>query len=173
MIIQKYQKGFTIPELMMGIALFAIIVNYAVPSFETLMRRQELSSKLGELNTLMAYARTEAVSRAKNVIVCPADPDSIGCLGSNDWSSAWRVYVDLNDDGVFDSDDQLIRESGDYGRRVQLTSNSTAPIIYNDAGESEAGRTVNFCVPGADANSSRRLLINNVGSTRVTTGSGC
>jgi len=174
MIRQKYQKGFTIPELMMGIALFAIVVSYAVPSFDTLMKKQELNSKVGEFNTLLAYARTEAVSRAQSVIVCPADPDTDGCLSSADWSSAWRVFLDANRSGSQDAGDQLIRESGDYGHNVRLVADGTDPIVYNDAGESISEREIKLCIPSVESYGSRIVSIGFVGSTRVSkSSSGC
>lgn len=171
MVGKKCQKGLTLPELMIGIALFAIVVSFAVPSFQSVMERQELNSKLSLLNTTLAYARAEAVTRAKNIIVCPVDTGE-SCKSGTDWSDGWLVFIDENDDRLLDAADTLIRKAGGAGGKVKMLADSTSPLIYNESGESE-GRELKMCIPGADVSKSRVIAITNVGSSRVSKGSGC
>ncbi|NLY58914.1 MAG: prepilin-type N-terminal cleavage/methylation domain-containing protein, partial [Gammaproteobacteria bacterium] len=56
-------KGFTLVELMVVIALLTIIATVAIPSLSTLMRDNRTEAQAEELNALLQYARSEAVTR--------------------------------------------------------------------------------------------------------------
>ncbi|QJD60840.1 prepilin-type N-terminal cleavage/methylation domain-containing protein [Pseudomonas sp. gcc21] len=56
-------KGFTLIELMVVVALVAIIATIAVPSFGILISDNRAESQAEELNSLLQYARSEAVIR--------------------------------------------------------------------------------------------------------------
>lgn len=155
----------------MGIALFAIIIGFAVPSFQSVMEKQELSSKLSLLNTTLAFARAEAVTRSKNIIVCPVDTGE-KCKATLDWSDGWLVFVDENNDGLLDNADTLIRKAGDASGRVKLSADSVAPVIYNQTGESQK-RELKMCIPNGNVHQSKVVNISNVGSSRVSIGTGC
>lgn len=53
--------GFTLIEAMVVVALVAILAALAVPSFTTMVANQRLSSAAQELQTLLQFARAEAV----------------------------------------------------------------------------------------------------------------
>lgn len=53
--------GFTLIEAMVVVALVAILAALAVPSFTTMIANQRLSSAAQELQTLLQFARAEAV----------------------------------------------------------------------------------------------------------------
>ena len=56
-------KGFTLVELMVILALVAIIAAIAVPNFNNLVKNNRLEAQAEELNALLQYARSEAVIR--------------------------------------------------------------------------------------------------------------
>lgn len=55
--------GFTLVELMIVLALVAIILAVAIPSFTSTLARKRLEGVASELSTDMQYARSEAVQR--------------------------------------------------------------------------------------------------------------
>jgi len=180
----KYQRqgGLTIPELMIGIALFSIVVSMAAPSFQNLMRRQELNSQMGLLNSTLAYARNEAISRQQNVAFC-ASSNGTSCLAaSKDWSAGWLVFIDADNDGIADAGETILRRGGEAGGsaslRVADTNPSPLAIRYNQSGERESGvSTLWLCAgnadAGADVGKSKTITVSNVGSTRVAKGATC
>lgn len=65
----KRARGLTIIELMIVIALIAIVLTVAIPSFRDILERRRLEGVANELAIDLQYARTEAVSRQANVVL--------------------------------------------------------------------------------------------------------
>src|SRR5690606_36369660 len=64
-------KGFTLVELMVVIALLAIMAAIAIPNFTSLMKANRTEAQAEELNALFQYARSEAVIRKTNIEIKP------------------------------------------------------------------------------------------------------
>ncbi len=63
------QKGFTLTELMVAVALIGIVVSLAVPSFKESLLRIRLRSATRALSSDIRLARSEALSRNKLIFV--------------------------------------------------------------------------------------------------------
>lgn len=85
-------SGFTILELMITVAVLAILLGIAVPSFTEIIRQNRLSTQTNDLLTATAVARSEAVKRGARVSICPANGNT--CSGVSEWSSGWLVFTD-------------------------------------------------------------------------------
>ena len=76
------RRGFTLVELMIAIAVIAILLMLAAPSFVDYMRVQRLKGVNAQLVTDLQYARTEAASRNGDVYIhfkTLADDASMSC----------------------------------------------------------------------------------------------
>ncbi len=85
------QRGFTLIELMVTLALLAIIAGLAAPSFEALMRNSRATSVTNELVGALQFARSQAIHRNAPVRMCPANSGLQSCAGSTDFSNGWIV----------------------------------------------------------------------------------
>lgn len=65
----EQQKGFTLIEAMIVIALVAILAALAAPSFGTMIANQRVTSSSQELLTLLQFARAEAVYKRTEITV--------------------------------------------------------------------------------------------------------
>ncbi len=76
------QHGFTLVELMVAIAIAAIVIAFAVPSFEQIRNGTRLSSGANDLLTALQLARSEAIRRNHAVTFCPTNAAQSACLNS-------------------------------------------------------------------------------------------
>ena len=66
---QRKEQGFTLIELMLTIAILAIIATMAAPSFGNILSRQQLNVNTRELMSTLSQARSQAVILRKNTTV--------------------------------------------------------------------------------------------------------
>ncbi|WP_185957738.1 GspH/FimT family pseudopilin [Tepidiphilus olei] len=85
-------SGFTLVELMVTIAVLAILLAIGIPSFASLIASNRLTSATNELIASLQTARTEALRRNVRVTVCPAAPTATACSGA--WRDGWMAFVD-------------------------------------------------------------------------------
>lgn len=90
---QIQYRGFTLIELIVTLAVLAIVVAIAAPSFNSMIANSRTSSMTSELTAALNFARSEAIKRVKPVSVCPSS-DGASCLTSADWPKGWMVFVD-------------------------------------------------------------------------------
>jgi len=90
-------RGFTLIELMMTLAIGAILLTVAVPSFSTFIKNSRITASTNKVITAVNQARSEASKRGVRVVLCrsanvgAADPDCGG--SSKDWSTGWLVFA--------------------------------------------------------------------------------
>ena len=100
-------EGVTLIELLMTIALLAIILAIAVPGFETLSKNNRLRNQTNDFYTSLALARNEALKRFSRVTLCPS-ANGLRCTPGQGWEQGWIIFNDIDDDG----------EPGDPGESV-------------------------------------------------------
>ena len=64
-------RGFTLVELMVGLAVLAVLVSVTVPSLSGIFNRMRLTGVANELAFDLQYARSEAVRRRAGVLLQP------------------------------------------------------------------------------------------------------
>ncbi|MCK7598781.1 GspH/FimT family pseudopilin [Microbulbifer sp. CAU 1566] len=85
------QKGLTLIELMVTIAVLAIVVAIAIPSFNTLIANSRALSTGEELISALNYARAESIKRGDRVTLC-GTTNGTACNGT--WANDWIVVAD-------------------------------------------------------------------------------
>lgn len=100
-------------ELMVVIAIVAILTTLAAPSFKSLIQSNSMSSAVNSFLADMRFARSEALRRGGSVVLCRSDnPEATTPACSTDsgtfgWVSGWIVYVDQNANGTVESAEVL------------------------------------------------------------------
>lgn len=89
---QRTAEGFTLVELMVTVAVLAILTTLAIPSFTTLINSNQLVSQANELVAVMQGARSEAIRRNTRVYLCSSS-DGATCASSDTWTG-WLMFAD-------------------------------------------------------------------------------
>lgn len=161
-------KGLTLIELMIVIAIIAIISSLAAPSFNDLLRRQQVSGEANILFSLAYLARTEAIKRNSVVTICKSN-NANQCGGT--WSDGWIVFQDDDKDGSRDVGEILI-SSGAIGNNYQLTwtafgSNNYIRFTQNGLTLAQNG-TFKLCPDDNDVRFARAVVISKTARVRMT-----
>ena len=112
------QRGFTLIELLIVLAITAILVMLATPSFKRMTQSSAVSSSVNSFLADLRYARSEAVRRGGNVVMCRSDnPEAAvpACSGGSGpgnkgWVSGWIIFHDLSSpvNGTYDAGTDLL-----------------------------------------------------------------
>lgn len=109
-------RGFTLIEMMVTIAILAILVGMAAPSFRAMSASQRIKTVAFDLHADLTFARSEAIKRNANVTVTP---------NASGWTSGWQISAT----GVADA----LRTRELAASSVSLTA-SAASVTFNRAG---------------------------------------
>lgn len=160
------QQGFTIIELMITVALVAIIAAIGIPSFQDLVASNRVVSAINELHSGLRLARIEAVKRGDSVVFCSTS-DQATCSGA--WGDGWLIFHDADEDGAVDAD-ELIRVGEGVHDGYSLTfSGGGASITFLARGMTNGqSGTFRLCDADGDAGLARGIVLLTTGATRRT-----
>ncbi len=90
------QGGFTLLELLVAVAVAAILLALAVPALRVFIQNNREDAEADSLISSLDYARSEAVKRDADVEVCASavdtsTPATPTCSGSTTWNTGWIV----------------------------------------------------------------------------------
>lgn len=130
----KINRGFTLIELMITLAIFGLLAAFAAPSVTGLMRSNRLTAQTNEFISAINIARSEAVKRSSVVTLCITDGNATpNCdAASTSWQTGWIIFTDLNGDASFDNaTESLIRIHEELSDDYTLLSTHFELVAYN------------------------------------------
>lgn len=128
--------GFTLIELMVTLAVGALLLTVAIPSFRTLLRNYQVSTQADDFLGSVLTARSEAVKRGAQVVLC-AVPDSTVALPNctAGAASAWMVFVAPTPNTGQPANAAAILElHPNLANGVLLRADSTKSVTYMSTG---------------------------------------
>lgn len=167
-------RGFTLVELLVALAVGAILLTIAIPGYAFLVNGSRLAAATNDLVTALHLARSEAIKRGVRVSVCKSSNGTAvtpACDTSANWQQGWLVFVDGGIKGVIDSGDTLLRVQDSLSAAVTITtSNFSSFVSYLPSGKSQgpnelANGALRVCMAG----NRRDIIINNTGRIRLDT----
>lgn len=119
--------GVTLIELMVTIAVMAIMLTIGVPSFSSIIASNRTAGLTNEFIAALNLARSEAIKRGTQVTICKcANPDASSpvCSTSANWHNGWLVFTDGNTAGSVDGTDVRLRVGQPSNINVSLVGDS-------------------------------------------------
>lgn len=130
---QTAQTGFTLLELLMTIAIAAIVTMIGVPSFRYVTNANRIAGEVNGLLGDLQYARAEAIKQGRFVTVC-VSTDSASCTGGTAWQGGWIVYSNPTNSGVVAAGSILRVQTPFTGTDTFAASNNVSVITFNREG---------------------------------------
>jgi type IV fimbrial biogenesis protein FimT len=153
----RLQRGFTILELMVTLAIAAVLFSMAAPSFSQLTIRNRLVTYANDFIATVNYARSEAIRRGSPVSIC-ASSDGVNCAGS--WNDGWIVFANTDSDipAAVDVGEPLLRVHEGLGDNYTLTGDAVfaTDVTYDMNGAANATGVLAVC---HESNTSRSRAI--------------
>ena len=159
---ERRQRGYTILELMMTIAVIAVIAGFAVPSFLSTMNANRIVTDNNELISTLAFARSEAIKRGQRVTLCPT-ADQAACATTGGWEQGWMAFLDPSGFGTVDAGEEVLRVWDGLERTTVRAAGSFATSVsFVGSGETRATPTNadSFYVCGSDGDTATARTIN-------------
>jgi type IV fimbrial biogenesis protein FimT len=108
--------GFSLIEAMITVAVAAILLAVAAPSFSDFIHTSRLAAQSNDIIAALNLARSEALRLGRGVVFCRSEPPSFAtCIdGAGAWEG-WMVFVDADPDAdpADNTDDNLQRDEGE------------------------------------------------------------
>ncbi|MCE9678016.1 GspH/FimT family pseudopilin [Shewanella sp. AS1] len=146
-------KGFTLVELMVTIAVAAILLAIGVPSLTSVYESIRVNNNIEKINNILAFARNQAISYGATVNVCAyASATSCGA----DWGKGIRVYIR----DASNVDHELRAIDGFNGN--DAVKGPAATLTFSSEGLSSANDTFIYC-PGGKASGSKSVTVSSSG----------
>ncbi|MCQ4163780.1 GspH/FimT family pseudopilin [Tahibacter harae] len=158
----RRSRGFTLVELIITMAIVAILAAVAMPSFRELRIRTNITQTTNDLIIDLNTARAEAVKRGYPVAVI-AKPGG--------WAAGWQVQSDNDINGTFgNAGDELLRDHAavaatyDLRGAPKVAGGPADRVIFNSSGFSTSG-DFDFvvCRPDTNNDQNRAVLIQTAG----------
>ncbi len=172
MVSKHRQQGMNIIELMVVVAVAAIVLANGVPALQRTIDRYDQRGEVTRIISSINFARSQAVNRQQVVTLGRSSNTA------NDWSEGWTIYSDASNDG----DQAMDTDGGDVLLKDMSTFQGSSSIFAN----SDGNNWISFDANGRMSNDDEVLIavcdrdytsgvdgtlitINRVGRARLTT----
>jgi type IV fimbrial biogenesis protein FimT len=163
-------RGFTLIELIVTLAIAAILATMVIPSFNTLSVK---NLQADEVNTMIHHfylARSLSTANETRYALCPSS-DGERCTNTADWSQGYILFEDsaTPHNGLRDPNEQLqAAHQPTQDARIDIdTSEHRNRVVYQADGHPVGyDLTMTFCDPD-ERIPPKAVILSNLGRVRV------
>lgn len=159
------ERGLTLVELLFTLAILAIVLSIAAPSFNELLCNQRTSTATQDLRNALDFARESAVHNGQPISIVAVN---------GEWTKGWDIFVDAGNRGSRDSKQPPLAAHGPLNG-ISIRTDSTARRYIHFTARGNAiqpngafhASTLTVCGEGS---TSYRVIFNKLGRIRTESG---
>lgn len=166
--------GFTLVEMLVVVAIAAILQSLAIPYLSDWIKAIHLTSAVNDIFSSMVLTRSEAIKRNSRAVMCKSTSGNT-CATSGDWEQGWIVFHDANDNATLDNGETVIHQQPALASTLRVKGNAPLSNYVSFAamgtarytsGAFQAG-TITICNVSTERVDARQVIIANSGRPRI------
>jgi len=165
--------GFTLLELMIAVAITAVLMTIVAPSFRTTVLNSRRAAVVNEVLGTLQLARSEAIKQNRATRVCPSVNQTSCSTTATDWGKGWLSFVEGT--GSCSSTrpdtscgDVVLRASANNYEGITISATTTNLRFLSFNGTISGSRTLTFCDSrGNSAGDARAIVLDPAGRARI------
>ncbi|BDU20484.1 hypothetical protein DYGSA30_19410 [Dyella sp. GSA-30] len=130
---QGRNGGMTTVEMVVALAVMAVLTCAAIPSFAALVSRERLTAAQTELMTSLRYAREQASRSGRRTIVCPSR-DGQHCEVTVQWEDGWIAGYAERDAGTHRIQGEPWHASSGHANLSIASSQGRRSVVFRATG---------------------------------------
>lgn len=166
--------GLTLIELMVTLAVMAVLLTIGLPSLKPIIDSIRLKSASTAFFSHLHLARSEAIKRNSRVVLCKS-ADGLSCAGSGGWEQGWLVFHDANNNARLDSGEAVIDRAAPLPQGLRFTGNQNVSryvsFVSSGAAQMVSGAfqagTFTVCTQSVEEVAASQIILNSVGRPRM------
>jgi len=160
---KKRQRGVTLVEMMITLAIAAILLTLVAPNVQSILTKNKITAEINDVSGLLQFARYTAIDEQTTVVVCPtSDFENCGA----DWNAPKMVFVDNNANATRDAGEALLLSSQATSATNKMSASANV-IRFLDSGGAQAAVNIKLCPTTNNAKFARGLYVSLQGRTRI------
>jgi type IV fimbrial biogenesis protein FimT len=143
----KRQAGFSLSELLVVMAIVAILMAIGLPSYTSITNSYRISAEVNNLLGDMMYTRGEAIKEGQTVSICVSKNGTTCDAGSVNWQEGWIVFQDPGATGAWVAGDTIYKVQSTFSSAdTFVANNGVTSVTFNregfTSGAAFAGTTI-------------------------------
>jgi type IV fimbrial biogenesis protein FimT len=168
----KFIRGMTAVELLIVVAIAATLGLFTANAIAAMAHKARSSLAGVNLVDSLTRARSLAIVRESDVVLCPSS-DGSNCLKSDHWESGWIAFGDLHEDGERHANEPVLLHQEALGAKVHLVSTEGRTRLRFQPTGSNGGSNVTFTLcDGRGPKFAVAWILSNKGDLRSAPASG-
>lgn len=160
----KQQRGFTLLELMITIAVAGILLALAGPQFRAMVQGNRITTQVNEFVTAVNMARGEAVRSGEPVTLCASqDQNTCADPGDGDWAIGWI----LEGENAAGDPEILRRWRAPTGEPTMIEDDARGRVVFLPNGMADRELRIVHAIPDATCDQRRIIRLSRGGRTDI------
>ena len=139
------RRGFTLVELLIAVAVVAILLNVAISGLGSVIQASRAWHARAALLAVLTTARTRAAYDEVDVGLCPSASGE-RCDDGFRWEGGWVAYADINGSDRLDAGDVVLTRQLALGAGVRVATSTGRRHLEFQPNGSNAGSNATFTI---------------------------